>query len=286
MATCPYRHFLARGIGIHKWEEPEKAYQIEGKHFGSMYHAVAHHLFAELAEQGALPLRPEALPALAERIGVLVDGELAAFVAEGGIVNAALLSPVRVRLRSDLEEMLRDQIETHDGFVPVAFEHAFADLAVPLDAGVTIAFRGTIDRIDVESGAGRVRVVDYKTGGHFWERGEQFRGGRALQLAIYNQAARAAYPDHEVAEASYYYSTAVGRYKRKSCAATPEVEETLRRVLTDLDALAASGVFPPVADDCMFCDFVSVCGPFREARAERKAGDPRLETFKRLREIP
>jgi hypothetical protein len=64
------------------------------------------------------------------------------------------------------------------------------------------------------------------------------------------------------------------------------VDETLRRVLVDLDSLAASGVFPPVADDCKFCDFTGVCGPFREDRARRKADDPRLAAFKRLREIP
>jgi ATP-dependent helicase/nuclease subunit B len=286
LAGCPYRHLLERGLGLREWEEPERAYQIEGKHFGGMYHEVAHRLFAELAEQGGLPLREEALPALGERIGVLVDESLAAFEAEGGIVNAALLEPVRVRLCSDLEEMLRDQLETAGDFVPAAFEHAFADLAVPLGDGTSIAFRGSIDRIDVAAGSRQVRVVDYKTGGYYWERTDQFRGGRELQLAIYNQAARAAYPDHEVADASYYYSTAVGRYRRKACAATPEVDETLRRVLVDLDSLAASGVFPPVADDCRFCSFTAVCGPFREDRALRKADDPRLVAFRRLREIP
>jgi len=54
---------------------------------------------------------------------------------------------------------------------------------------------------------------------------------------------------------------------------------------TELDELAAAGVFPPVADTCTFCDYQSVCGPFREARAARKSGDPRLAAFKRLREI-
>ena len=69
-------------------------------------------------------------------------------------------------------------------------------------------------------------------------------------------------------------------------AATPEVDETVAHVLTTLDGLAAAGVFPPVADTCNFCDFESLCGPFREARAARKADDPRLAAFKRLRVIP
>jgi RecB family exonuclease len=170
--------------------------------------------------------------------------------------------------------------------VPVAFEHEFADLAVPVGEAATISFRGWIDRIDVAAGSRRVRVIDYKTGKYYWEREDHFKGGTELQLAIYNQAARVAYPDHEVAEAVYYYSTAAGEYRRKACAATPEVEETLRRVLSDLDNLAAAGVFPPVADNCRFCDYQTVCGPFREERAKRKSGDPRLAAFRTMREIP
>jgi RecB family exonuclease len=285
-ADCPYRHLLQRGLGLRAWEEPERTYQIEGKDFGTLYHAVAHRLFAELAEQERLPLREAELEALFDRIATLVDEELDLFAREGGIVNAALLGPVRVRLRSDLEDMLRDEVASADGegFVPQAFEQEFSDLAIPLADG-PVTFRGKMDRLDVARAARRVRVIDYKTGKLF-EKDAQFRGGRELQLALYNRAAGALFPGHEVAEAVYYYSTGTGEYKRKACAATPEVAETLTAVLTTLDGLAVAGVFPPVADSCRFCDFQTVCGPFRETRAARKAGDPRLASFRRLREIP
>lgn len=39
-----WRHFLKRGLKLCAWEEPERAYQIEGKDFGTLYHAVAHRL--------------------------------------------------------------------------------------------------------------------------------------------------------------------------------------------------------------------------------------------------
>jgi RecB family exonuclease len=286
-AECPYRHLLRRGLKLWPWEEPERAYQIEGKDFGSLYHAAAHRLFAELAEQRALPLAEESLETLYARIAVLVDDELASFAAKGGIVNLALLDPVRVRLRSDLEEMLRDEIDTAKGdFVPEAFEREFADLEVALPAGGAVTFRGKIDRIDASRGGRQVRVIDYKTGGYYWKKEEQFKGGRELQLAIYNRAAQALYPDREVAEAVYYYATAKGEYRRKECPATPEVGETLTKALGIMDGLAQAGVFPPVADSCQFCDFKTVCGPFREHRAERKKSDSRLADFRRLREIP
>ncbi len=288
-AECPYRHLLRRGLNLWAWEEPERAYQIEGKDFGTLYHAVAHRLFAELAEQGRLPFGEEDLEGLAGRVRELVDEELERFAAEGGITNAALLGPVRVRLRSDLEEMLKDQVDEagdDPAFVPAAFEREFEDLEVATSAGASVAFRGKIDRLDLSPSTGQVRVIDYKTGKYFWGREEQFKGGRELQLALYNRAAKAIFPDRDVAEAVYYYATATGEYRRKACPATPEVDAALTTVLTTLDDLAVAGVFPPVADSCRFCDFQAVCGPFRENRAQRKSGDPRLASFKRLREIP
>jgi RecB family exonuclease len=288
-AECPYRHFLRRGLRLWPWEEPERAYQVDSKDVGSIYHVVAHRLFAELAENGGLPLRETALEGLYVRVGDLLEEELTSFAEKGGIVNPALLDPVRVRLRSDLEEMLRDEIAAAadgEGFVPVAFEREFADLDVPVDGGGPVRFRGKIDRIDATAGARRVRVIDYKTGGHYWKKEEQWKGGRELQLAIYNRAAQALYPDSEVEEAAYYYATAKGEYRRKGCPATPEVAQTLEKVLATLDGLAQAGVFPPVADSCRFCDFTTICGPFREARAERKKGDGRLAEFRRLRDLP
>jgi ATP-dependent helicase/nuclease subunit B len=201
-------------------------------------------------------------------------------------MNAALLAPVRVRLRSDLEEMLRDQLEQDPAFVPESFERAFDALEVLIAPGASVSFRGKIDRIDFSRSTGQVKVVDYKTGGYWWTKDEQWKGGRELQLAIYNRAAKALFPDRVVAEAVYYYATAKGEYERKTCPATPEVDATLTRVLSTLDDLAAAGVFPPVADSCTFCDFKAVCGPFVESRAQRKSADPRLAAFNRLREIP
>ena len=146
-------------------------------------------------------------------------------------------------------------------------------MPVTLADGTTVRFRGKIDRIDRASD-GRVRVVDYKTGKYFWGRDAQFKGGTALQLAIYNHAARTAYPDSEITEAVYYYATGAGEYKRKGCACTPEVDATLGSVLSGLDQLAAAGVFPPVADNCKFCDYQTICGPFRVERARAQGRRP------------
>ena len=111
-------------------------------------------------------------------------------VLRGEILNEALLAPAKGSIRSAFSELLRREAEADDGFVPAVFEQRFEGVDVPLGDGRTISFAGLIDRADLASGeAKRVRVVDYKTGKPQWKEGEQFRGGRELQLAIYNRAA-------------------------------------------------------------------------------------------------
>ncbi|MCL4821599.1 MAG: exodeoxyribonuclease V subunit gamma [Vicinamibacteria bacterium] len=287
-AKCPYRHFLAVGLRLKRWQEPAREYRMQAVDYGSLYHEVAQALFAGLAVAGGLPPREEDVPRAAPRIAKLVDEALARHAAENGVRHPALLEPERVRLCADLERMLRDEAESlvAGDWVPREFEREFEGVSIPLGDGQAVSFAGRIDRIDVSTKGRRVRVVDYKTGKHVWRREDQWKGGRELQLAVYNEAARALVPRHEVAEAVYYYATAKGEYKRKGLEAIPEAADTLRFILSMLDRQAAAGVFPAVADDCTFCDFQRLCGEGREARAERKVGDPRTAEFLKLREIP
>jgi hypothetical protein len=67
----------------------------------------------------------------------------------------------------------------------------------------------------VDEAAKAVRVVDYKTGKFQWKAGELFRGGRELQLALYNRAAQALYPGHTVSEALYYHAVAKEKFKHR-----------------------------------------------------------------------
>ena len=51
---------------------------------------------------------------------------------------------------------------------------------------------------------------------------EQWKVGRELQLAIYNRAAKALFPDRDVAEAVYYYATATGEYNARPARPRPK----------------------------------------------------------------
>jgi RecB family exonuclease len=287
LAACPYRHLLKEGLRLRPWEEPERVFQLDALEYGSLYHDVAARLFTRLREDGLLPVDVARLPQIEVLLRAIVDEAAGEVVARGGILNEALLAPAKGSIRSAFSELLRREAEADDGFVPTAFEQPFEGVEVALGDGRTIAFAGSIDRADLASGeAKRVRVVDYKTGKPPWKEGEQFRGGRELQLAIYNRAADRLFEGASVSEALYYYATPRGGYVQKACPANAEVDETLVRVLRTLDETARAGVFAPVADTCDFCHFQAVCGAARETRAERKRADPRLAAFLKLREIP
>jgi ATP-dependent helicase/DNAse subunit B len=272
-AACPYKHLLARGFGLTEWEEPDRVYQLDGRAWGLLYHEAVSRIFTWLGEQGLLPLRPADLPSAETEMSRIVDEVAEGLAAEGGIVHPVLLEPAKGRLKAELGELLEREAEAADGFVPAAFEQAFEGVQIEIAPDQTVAFHGRLDRIDRKREPPTVRIIDYKTGSFTWKADEQFRGGRELQLALYNEAARHLFPDSSVAEARYYH-------------ATEEVGETLRRVLSTLDETARAGLFAPVADTCTFCPFTGVCGGSREARAARKKEDPRLAGFLSLREIP
>lgn len=285
-AACPYKHLLSRGFGLRAWEDPERAYQLEGKDWGTLYHRAAKKLFEWLRDKGWLPLQAKRIPEAEKQLIAILGEEAKTLVDEGAIVNEALLGPAKGAARSEIVELLEREAKADTGFVPTDFERDYGGLEVEFAPGRTVTFRGTLDRIDVSDDSKQVRVIDYKTGKFLFKDGEQFRGGRELQLAIYNRAAEALYPDHEVSEALYYHAVAKQKFKQKACPATEEVGETLEQVLKTLDDTARAGVFAPVADSCDFCDFEGVCGTQKESRAERKKDDPRIREFLKLREIP
>jgi ATP-dependent helicase/nuclease subunit B len=286
LGACPYRHFLSVGLRLRKWEEPERTYALDRRDVGTIMHAVLQELFSELKGKGTLPLKPDGLDSAKRRAAKLIDSEFATFMEAGGVVHPALVNAVRDQIRADVDDLLEREVAQGDEFVPDQFELKFEKLSFDFAKGRSLTFRGVMDRLDVAARPKRVRVIDYKGGWNPWKEGEEFRGGRNVQLAIYILAAGAAYPKHEVTDSRYYYSTTYGRFKTKQVEGSDTARDTLKQVLTALDDTVARGAFAPVADACDYCDFDAICGPHKEQRAARKKGDSRLVAFYKMREIP
>lgn len=284
-AGCSYRHFLKRGLRLYEWEEPSRLYQADPMRRGSLFHDALERTFHGLRDNGGLPVRADGLAEAQAGAHVHIAAVLDQAAAEGLVVHRSLLEPLEIEMRRDIGEALRRETDKTDGFVPADFEREFEDVTFSFGDGREVVFRGKLDRVDLAANPARARVIDYKTGGFWDEPGDEFKGGRELQLAVYNLAAERLYPQHEVTEALYRYGTEKGGFQDKGCANSPQNRETLKRILEHLDGLAAAGVFAPTADSCKFCDYQSLCGTAKEARAKRKSVDLRLEGFRQLRTI-
>jgi hypothetical protein len=252
---------------------------------GRLYHAAFERTFRRLRDDGAFPLDAAGLEP-AQRTGHReIETVLDEAAAEGVVVHRDLLGPLGVELRRDLDETLRREAESRDGWVPAAFEQDFRDVQLACGEGRTLTLGGALDRVDFAESPPRARVLDWKTGANRFGEDEEFLGGREFQLVLYNVAAEALYPERQVSEALYRFATEKGKFHDKACPNSPEKREILGTILGHLDALATAGVFAPTADSCAFCGFKELCGPNREGRAERKREDPRLAPFHRLREL-
>ena len=203
LGACPYRHFLRVGLRLRPWEEPERAYALDPRDRGTILHAVLEQLFTELKTKGRLPLRPDAIDAIKRRAATLLDGEFASFTDAGGVVHPALVNAVRDQMRADLDDLLEREVAEADEFVPDQFELEFEKVPFDFAPGRSVMFKGYMDRLDVATRPKRVRVIDYKGGKYVWQDGEEFRGGRNVQLAIYVLAAGAVYAKHQVTESRY-----------------------------------------------------------------------------------
>jgi RecB family exonuclease len=285
LGTCPYKHFLRFGLKLRPWEEPERTYALDRRDVGVIMHDVLERLFSELKTRKAFPLKLETLEPVKRRAQELLDEEVAKLTSAGSIVHPGLVGTVRDQMQADLYDLLEREVEDAGDFMPDQFELEFEDLTFDYARGRRLTFSGFMDRVDVAHKPNRVRVTDYKSGKYIWQDEDEFKGGRNVQLAIYILAAAAEYPKHEVTESRYYYSTASGRFKTKRIEGSDAARATLKQILVTLDDIVRAGTFAPVADDCGFCDYVDICGPQKEMRAERKRRDPRLAGFYAMREI-
>ena len=133
LSQCPYKYLLRRGFKLYEWDEPDRAYQLEGKDYGTIFHDVMEALFSELHEVGSLPISAAALDQARTRARELLDVELERVRATGEIVHPALLEPTAARLWADIRAAdesctLQREVRAADEWTPGAFELHFKDV--------------------------------------------------------------------------------------------------------------------------------------------------------------
>ena len=294
-AECPLHYFFGNVLRLQGTETPEDIISITPLERGTLIHSVLERFMNE-APQRRTPDQPWApeeralLQQLAE--SVCDDAE------QRGVTGKRLLWELeRTQVLRDIEGFLdADEIMRRElGVVPLLggaelrFGGGTAPASIELRDGRTVAFRGSIDRVDVSPAGDRVVVVDYKTGSAGWYLTldkTTIDRGRRLQLIIYGLAAAAAHPNAEV-QAWYWFVTEREGYRRIGYTVdAPRLEvfsEALDTIVTNIER----GVFPahpgkPSNDsyeNCRFCSFDRCCPADRSAVWARKKTDPVLAGY-------
>ncbi len=189
---CPYRFYASAYLNLRQ-DDPFEV-EMTPAEIGSLVHRVL-----ERSLRGSSnPLK-------------ILDEELAQFTSDRPHLSKPLLAFQKRRISRMLESVADDldrERAAASDWKPLYFEWTFGQDNAPLllkDAdGRAAAFRGRIDRIDVNERQKRFLVIDYKTGSTKIT-GNQIKNGEALQLPIYLLAVqKLLLKDHEPAGAVYY----------------------------------------------------------------------------------
>jgi RecB family exonuclease len=309
-ASCPFAYLLQYVLRVEEVENPEEELTITALDRGSLVHNILEDFISEVlarpADQQPGPTQPWSSKDVA-RLEALAEARCAEYEDKGLTGRPVFWRRDKRRIIDDLRRVLeldgahRRQTATRPRAAELSFglsDAPIGTVALALDDGREVRFRGKADRVDVAAD-GTLHVVDYKTGGtrtyqKLSEDDPDLHGTR-LQLPVYGQAARTycAQPDAPV-RAEYWFTSAKGGFERIGYPVTSEVLGRVGQSLGTIVRGIERGVFPnnPTASsttpfvECAYCD-PDRLGVTELRRAfERKKEDPAMKGFVDLIEPP
>jgi CRISPR/Cas system-associated exonuclease Cas4 (RecB family) len=292
-ARCPYKFYLYAVMRLSPREEARAIEELDPLQRGSLVHDIQFELLEALRDADALPITYANLEAASERLDEVLERVSERYRDQlAPAIERVWLDSV-ASVRADLREWLR-RLADEPTWLPWRFELAFglrsrrgrdpasqAD-AVPLDCGIQL--RGAIDLVE-RSRAGDVRATDHKTGKVRAEEGAMVGGGETLQPILYALALEKLLPDQRVVEGRLFYCTETGRFEERIFPLDDDARRAATQVASTIDDALKKGFLPaaPAERACRFCDYLAVCGPYEELRANNVKGQQPLVPLKRLR---
>jgi ATP-dependent helicase/DNAse subunit B len=280
--------------------EPELAERISPLDKGKLVHDILWEFLTELKKERGFPVRVE--PGDRARLHGIAGRSFAEFEQHGSTGYPALWEIDRATILRYLDRFISEQA-ADDDYLPAYFEVRYGmkpydtnespistDAAAPLGIGNRdLSIRGKIDRIDISPDGKRGRVIDYKSG-KAYSSSNELSGGDNLQLPLYMIAAewilKNRHKDIRVEESEYYHlmqdsKRHVGFDRETLEARTDELANILDTIVDSIDAglfFARPGKY------CETCDFVFICGGYRQTLFDMKSGDPAAKDFIRMKE--
>jgi RecB family exonuclease len=280
-AKCPRRYLFDRVLRVSERVRPEELWRIEPITRGSLVHEILEAYVAERVD-GAERSRERLLAIAAARLD---EAE------RRGQVGKPLL------WRIDRSAILRDLARFHveeSGMEPIAAELSFGagedrdtpPVTVTLDDGRSVAFQGSVDRVDRTS-SGQLMVSDYKTGRQTRLSDltrDPVAGGKLLQLPLYAMAARERFGGPRPVHARYWLLSGERSSPCFHLVITDEVERRFRYVVRLIADGVEGGCFPGIPGTpttggfahCSGCHFDSVCPASRDREWSRAYNTPEL----------
>lgn len=198
-ATCPFWFFTANTLGLKLQRAPRAG--LEPVHIGSLLHKLLEAAYSRCSEPANPDLVIEHLHAEAGPI-------LEQAPREFNFRPNQLWAVEKEELLERAERAIRGLAEEDApaGWQPFAYELKFGSTGQPplilAEGEEIVRLHGVIDRVDRDR-LGRLRVIDYKTGGSHLAPADLLKG-RRLQLALYAQAVEQVLGLGEVAEGLYW----------------------------------------------------------------------------------
>ncbi|HLJ74595.1 MAG TPA: PD-(D/E)XK nuclease family protein [Thermoanaerobaculia bacterium] len=270
---CPQKFLLKSVFGVIDYDDPNRELQMPQREKGRLDHTVLERFYSTLAMFPPRDIRSHLDPIVDQAF----DEEELRVPAFNRVMRAIERRATKRHLRAFLDDDVEDLV-TND-LRPMHFEYQFGPEPFVMSGhALPITLKGIIDRID--EGAGRLRVVDYKSGQSKRNQNlsEKIERGIRLQLAFYAIA---------VAEI-FKVSTVTGAIKPlmpggKSETMTFDLAASEAAIRETLDLFIRSmlrGVFPAFPDEeaCKYCPVNLSCRTKHsdhEQRLLKRFDDPR-----------
>jgi CRISPR/Cas system-associated exonuclease Cas4 (RecB family) len=284
-ASCPYQFLLATIHRLEPWDEPEPLVRMDPLTRGSLFHEVQAGFYREMQAAGALPIRPDGVPAATQVLGTVLDRVAAEYAEQLAPAIDRVWKDEIGELRRDLDIWVR-RLADNAAWMPAYFEFSFGlrdggrdprSLKDPVVVGGgRFTLHGSVDLIEEDAARGVLRVTDHKTGKNRSNPDLIVGGGATLQPVLYSVVVEEGLKAR-VESARLFYATTAGGFHEHVVRIDDYARQQGLHVLEIVDRAIETGFLAAAPDPdkrpCRWCDFRPVCGPREEERTARKSAD-------------